>query len=137
MLSFPQFFFHRGSKICHYVVSCLLYFQFYFEAQSRNKQLRTGSYFLYQVFPGNTVTWQRLFIKSAKEAEYETVEKMIMFFREDRSFINCKEPKSGNTALHFACKLGHFVSNSFLHFYNLLNCMYPGNITLLLSVFLA
>lgn len=84
--------------------------QFYFEAPSRNKQLRAGSFFLYQVFPGNTVTWQRLFIKSAREAEFETVEKMIAFFREDSSFINCKEPKSGNTALHWACRMGHFVS---------------------------
>ncbi|KAL4225169.1 hypothetical protein ACF0H5_015861 [Mactra antiquata] len=83
-------------------------YEFFFEAQSRNKQLRTGSYFLYQVFPGNTSTWQRLFIKSAKEAEYETVEKMIAFFREDSSFINCREPKSGNTALHLACRMGHF-----------------------------
>lgn len=83
-------------------------FEFYFEAPSRNKQLRTGSFFLYQVFPGNTVTWQRLFIKSAREAEYETVEKMIAFFREDTSFINCREPKTGNTALHWACRMGHF-----------------------------
>ena len=87
-------------------------FQFYFEAQSRNKQLRTGTMFLYQVFPGNTVTWQRLFIKSAREAEFETVEKMIAFFREHSSFINCKEPKSGNTGLHYAARSGHFVSCS-------------------------
>ncbi|XP_053383962.1 uncharacterized protein LOC123536322 isoform X2 [Mercenaria mercenaria] len=83
-------------------------FEFYFEAQSRNKQLKTGSYFLYQVFPGNTSTWQRLFIKSARDSEYETVEKMIAFFREDSSFINCREPKTGNTALHLACRMGHF-----------------------------
>ena len=87
------------------------FFQFYFEAQSRNKQLRAGSFFLYQVFPGNTVTWQRLFIKSAREAEYETVEKMIAFFREDSTFINSKEPKTGHTALHWACRMGHFVSS--------------------------
>ncbi|XP_060562776.1 uncharacterized protein LOC132722318 isoform X2 [Ruditapes philippinarum] len=83
-------------------------FEFYFEAQSRNKQLKTGSFFLYQVFPGNTSTWQRLFIKSARDCEYETVEKMIGFFREDSSFINCREPKTGNTALHLACRMGHF-----------------------------
>ncbi|KAH3877689.1 uncharacterized protein LOC127872130 isoform X2 [Dreissena polymorpha] len=83
-------------------------FEFYFEAPSRNKQLRSGSFFLYQVFPGNTVTWQRLFIKSAREAEYETVEKMIAFFREDSTFVNCKEPKTGHTALHWASRMGHF-----------------------------
>ncbi|XP_052800681.1 uncharacterized protein LOC128231667 isoform X2 [Mya arenaria] len=83
-------------------------FEFFFEAPSRNKQLRTGSFFLYQVFPGNTSTWQRLFIKSARDNEYETVEKMIAFFRDDTSFVNSREPKTGNTALHWACRMGHF-----------------------------
>ncbi|WAR01827.1 Y381-like protein [Mya arenaria] len=84
-------------------------FEFFFEAPSRNKQLRTGSFFLYQVFPGNTSTWQRLFIKSARDNEYETVEKMIAFFRDDTSFVNSREPKTGNTALHWACRMGHFL----------------------------
>ena len=95
------------------ISSCYV-FQFFFEAQSRNKQLKTGTQFLYQVFPGNTVTWQRLFIKSAREAEFETVEKMIAFFKEHSSFINCKEPKSGNTGLHHAARSGHFVSKIYL-----------------------
>ena len=38
------------------------------------------------------------------------MEKMIAFFREHSSFINCREPKSGNTALHNAARSGHFVS---------------------------
>lgn len=80
------------------------------EAPSRNKQLKAGAKFLYQVFPGNTGSWQRLFIKSARDNEFETVEKMIVFFQSHPQFINAKEPKSGNTALHWACRNGHFVS---------------------------
>ncbi|KAK7491465.1 hypothetical protein BaRGS_00017294 [Batillaria attramentaria] len=83
-------------------------FEFYYEAPSRNKQLKAGTVFLYQVFPGSTITWQRLFIKSARDNEYDTVEKMIVFFRGHSSFINSKEPKTGHTALHWACRNGHF-----------------------------
>ncbi|KAK7098620.1 uncharacterized protein [Littorina saxatilis] len=83
-------------------------YEFYYEAPSRNKQLKAGTVFLYQVFPGSTVTWQRLFIKSARENEIDTVEKMITFFRGHSSFINSKEPKTGHTALHWACRNGHF-----------------------------
>ncbi|KAK3602636.1 hypothetical protein CHS0354_034226 [Potamilus streckersoni] len=83
-------------------------YEFFFEAPSRNKQLKTGTLFLYQVFPGNTATWQRLFIKSARENEYETLEKMIVFFKEHPAFISSRESKTGNTALHWACRLGHF-----------------------------
>ncbi|KAK3101728.1 hypothetical protein FSP39_005894 [Pinctada imbricata] len=83
-------------------------FEIYVEAPSRNKQLKAGVKFLYQVFPGNTTSWQRLFIKSARDNEFETVEKMIVFFQSHPQFINAKEPKSGNTALHWACRNGHF-----------------------------
>ncbi|XP_055998277.1 uncharacterized protein LOC125647533 isoform X2 [Ostrea edulis] len=83
-------------------------YEIYIEAPSRNKQLKAGIKFLYQVFPGNTGSWQRLFIKSARDNEFETVEKMIIFFQSHPQFINAKEPKSGNTALHWACRNGHF-----------------------------
>lgn len=83
-------------------------YEIYMEAPSRNKQLKAGAKFLYQVFPGNTGSWQRLFIKSARDNEFETVEKMIVFFQSHPQFINAKEPKSGNTALHWACRNGHF-----------------------------
>ncbi|XP_076450581.1 uncharacterized protein LOC143286742 [Babylonia areolata] len=83
-------------------------FEFYYEAPSRNKQLKAGTVFLYQVFPGSTVTWQRLFIKAARDNEFDTVEKMITFFRGHNSFINSREPKTGHTALHWACRNGHF-----------------------------
>ncbi|XP_061182605.1 uncharacterized protein LOC133190936 [Saccostrea echinata] len=83
-------------------------YEIFLEAPSRNKQLKAGIKFLYQVFPGNTGSWQRLFIKSARDNEFETVEKMIIFFQSHPQFINAKEPKSGNTALHWACRNGHF-----------------------------
>ncbi|XP_052066322.1 uncharacterized protein LOC127705978 isoform X4 [Mytilus californianus] len=83
-------------------------YEIYVEASSRNKQLKAGQQFLYQVFHGNTVSWQRLFIKAARDNEYETVEKMIVFFQSHPAFINSKEPKSANTALHWACRNGHF-----------------------------
>ncbi|XP_005093507.2 uncharacterized protein LOC101862335 [Aplysia californica] len=83
-------------------------YEFYYEAPSRNKHLKAGTVFLYQVFPGNTSNWQRMFIKAARENEIETVEKMITFFKNNPSFINSKEPKTGHTALHHAARHGHF-----------------------------
>ncbi|XP_071099543.1 uncharacterized protein [Haliotis cracherodii] len=83
-------------------------YEFYLEAPSRNKQLKAGTVFLYQVFPGNTIAWQRMFIRAAKDNEYAIVEKMISFFKGTPSFINCREPKTGNTALHWASRNGHY-----------------------------
>ncbi|XP_050411091.1 uncharacterized protein LOC126825502 [Patella vulgata] len=83
-------------------------YDIYIEASSRNKQLKNGTRFLYQVFPGNTTTWQRHFIKCARENDYDTVDKMITFFKGQGSFINCREPKSGMTALHWASREGHY-----------------------------
>jgi ankyrin repeat protein len=37
----------------------------------------------------------------------DTVKKLVVFFKRDGEFINSKEPGSGNTALHFACRNGH------------------------------
>ena len=39
-------------------------FQIYLEAQSRNKQLKPDTNFLYQVFPGNYLTWQKVYFSS-------------------------------------------------------------------------
>ena len=83
--------------------------QFYYEAPSRNKHLKAGTVFLYQVFPGNYTNWQRTFIRAARENQMETVDKMITFFRSSTDFINAKEPKTGHTALHHAARHGHFV----------------------------
>ena len=71
--------------------------------------------FLYQVFPGHTVQWHRLFFKSVRNGDFDVVKKMVMFFEESHpGFIHEKEMPSGNTALHVAAKYGHFVS-SFAH----------------------
>ncbi|XP_041366840.1 uncharacterized protein LOC121381572 [Gigantopelta aegis] len=83
-------------------------YDLFFEAQSRNKHFKTGTQFLYQVFPGNTITWNRMFIRAAKENEADTIEKLLTFFRGHPKFINSREPKTGNTALHCACRFGHY-----------------------------
>lgn len=72
--------------------------------------LKSGSVMLYQVFPGNHVGWHRQFIKSIKENEVESVKNIITFFKTQKSFINAKETNSGNTALHYACRHGCYVS---------------------------
>ena len=72
--------------------------------------MKLGSTFLYQVFPTSLLTWHKVFIKAARENELETVQRMVVFFKHQPSFINCREPQSGNSALHWTCKLGHYVS---------------------------
>ncbi|CAL1541164.1 unnamed protein product [Lymnaea stagnalis] len=83
-------------------------YDFYFEALSRNKYLKAGSIFLYQVFPGNSLSWEHMFIKAARENELDRVERMVQFFPSDFSFINSRDTKTGQTALHMAARHGHF-----------------------------
>ncbi|XP_067933694.1 uncharacterized protein [Watersipora subatra] len=82
------------------------HYDFFFEASSRNKVLKSGSVMLYQVFPGNHIAWHKQCLKSIKENEIDTVKNMITFFKTQLSFINAKETNTGNTALHYACKNG-------------------------------
>nr|XP_006813042.1 PREDICTED: ankyrin-3-like [Saccoglossus kowalevskii] len=87
-------------------------YEMYFESQSRNKTLKAGSIFLYQVFPGNTLQWELLYFKAAKMGELDTVQKLVVFFKSKRpTFINAKEKRTGNTALHWAARNGHYNSN--------------------------
>lgn len=83
-------------------------YKIFVQSSSRNKILKAGSLFLYQIFPGNTLPGQRLFFKAAKTAELDTMQKLVSFFQSDRTFIDSKELGSGNTALHIACRQGHF-----------------------------
>ncbi|KAL5006741.1 hypothetical protein ScPMuIL_015547 [Solemya velum] len=83
-------------------------YEFYFESTSRNKHLKAGSTFIYQVFPGTTAAFQKLFIKMARENELESVEKMLLFFKSHPTFPNSKEPKTRNTALHCCSRNGHY-----------------------------
>ncbi|RMX55734.1 hypothetical protein pdam_00015503 [Pocillopora damicornis] len=83
-------------------------YEIYFESSSRNKTLKAGSWFLYQIFPGTTLQCQRLLFKAAKTGELDTVQKLVAFFNADKDFIKSKEHGSGNTALHMACRHGHF-----------------------------
>nr|XP_026689433.1 uncharacterized protein LOC100182602 isoform X2 [Ciona intestinalis] len=90
-------------------------YEFYFESKSRNKTLRTGATFLYQVFPGNTNQWQRLFFKAVRDGDTDVVKKMVIFFKDSHpDFILSKEIKSGNTALHAAARFGHFEIAKYL-----------------------
>ncbi|XP_077994506.1 uncharacterized protein LOC144448226 [Glandiceps talaboti] len=84
-------------------------YEMYFESPSRNKTLRAGSVFMYQVFPGNTLQWEILYFKAAKMGELDTVQKLVVFFKKKRpSFINAKEKRTGNTALHWGARNGHY-----------------------------
>ena len=35
----------------------------------------------------------------------------ILFFHQNKQFVNCKDPETGNTALHLASRHGQFVSS--------------------------
>jgi len=70
--------------------------------------------FLYQVFPGNTHQWQRLFYKAVRDGEFDVVKKMVLFFSTSHpDFITSREANSGNTVLHVGARFGHFVSIRF------------------------
>jgi ankyrin repeat protein len=95
------------TEIVH--VACFEYphYELYFESTSRNKVLRSGSKFLYQVFPGTLSQCQQLLRLSAKRGDMKTLQKLINFFKLDKSFVNSSDD-SGNTALHLASRHGHF-----------------------------
>ncbi|EDV28638.1 uncharacterized protein TRIADDRAFT_51756 [Trichoplax adhaerens] len=82
-------------------------YEVYFESPSRNKMLKVGTKFVYQVFPGNTLICERLYHRAAKMGELDTIKKLVIFFKKAESFVNSREKRSGNTALHLACKHGH------------------------------
>lgn len=82
--------------------------EIFFESSSRNKMLKAGSLFVYQVFPGTTSQCQRLLFKASKTGELDIVQKLVAFFHLDKTFVDSKEHSSGNTALHMACRHGHF-----------------------------
>ncbi|KAK2566816.1 Poly [ADP-ribose] polymerase tankyrase-2 [Acropora cervicornis] len=68
----------------------------------------SGDHPNYEVFPGTTLQCQRLLFRAAKTGELDTVQKLVAFFNSDKDFIKSKEHGSGNTALHMACRHGHF-----------------------------
>ncbi|XP_078685031.1 uncharacterized protein LOC144918296 [Branchiostoma floridae x Branchiostoma belcheri] len=84
-------------------------YQIFVESPSRNKLLKTGSVFLYQVFPCSTLQWQRMMMKAGKEGDDEMMNKLVSFFRVSHpSFINSQEASTGNSVLHVASRAGHF-----------------------------
>ncbi|XP_030845217.1 uncharacterized protein LOC754486 isoform X2 [Strongylocentrotus purpuratus] len=90
-------------------------YEIYVESPSKNKLLKAGSIFLYQVFPGNYLQWENLFFKACKVGEYDTVYKLIVFFQEKKpNFINAREKKTGNMGLHMAARNGHYDIALFL-----------------------
>ncbi|RXN00140.1 Ankycorbin [Acipenser ruthenus] len=66
--------------------------------------------FLYQVFPGSASHWQQLVFKALRSRDYTAVKDMVLFFRTTHNeVINTEDPSTGNTALHLACRSGHFL----------------------------
>eukprot|EP00794_Sanderia_malayensis_P010823 gene10823-11975_t len=89
-------------------------FEIFLDSGSRNKALKAGSKFLYQVFPGNSLQSQRQMYKAAKAGELNIVKKLIGFFEKEHKFVNSRDQNSGNTSLHVACRNGHFAIVLFL-----------------------
>ncbi|XP_071500405.1 uncharacterized protein [Diadema antillarum] len=90
-------------------------YQIFVESPSKNKLLKSGSIFLYQVFPGNSLQWEALFFKACKVGEMDTVQKLVVFFQDKKpGFINAKEKKTGNIGLHMAVRNGHYHIALFL-----------------------
>ncbi|XP_019852908.1 PREDICTED: uncharacterized protein LOC100641129 isoform X2 [Amphimedon queenslandica] len=85
----------------------------YFESTSRNRVLKKGSKFLYQVFPGTPDQCERLLRKSAKNGNLEMLQKLVSFFKSERGFIENVD-ECGNTALHLAARNGHLDCTHYL-----------------------
>lgn len=79
-------------------------YQIFLESNSPNKMLKTGTLFLYQVFPDTNGHCEKLLQQSAKYGHIKTVQRLISFFGNDYNFINSAAEKTENTALHLACK---------------------------------
>jgi hypothetical protein len=73
--------------------------------------MHTNSVFLYQIFPSTMTTWQKSFMKAVKENEYDAIHRMVVFFRTMPAFINGAEAFTGDTGLHWACRLGYYVNS--------------------------
>ena len=81
------------------------------ECLSNNKILKKGTTFLYQVFPDNIAFYHDLLMKSCRERDIDSVQRLIEFFSKfNPSFINLKERSNGNSALHIAAQNGYFVN---------------------------
>ncbi|XP_065056315.1 uncharacterized protein LOC135684610 [Rhopilema esculentum] len=89
-------------------------YEIYLDCGSKNKALKKGTKFLYQVFPGNSMQCQRLLYKAAKNGELESVQKLVAFFEKSHNFVNSRDKKSGNTAMHVACRNGQLEIVEFL-----------------------
>ncbi|KAK6482400.1 hypothetical protein HHUSO_G15403 [Huso huso] len=84
-------------------------YKIFLESDSKNKILKKNSTFLYQVFPGSASHWQQLVFKALRSRDYTAVKDMVLFFRTTHNeVINTEDPSTGNTALHLACRSGHF-----------------------------
>ena len=80
----------------------------YFESLTRNRTLKPGHHFLYQLFPGSQKFLQKVYHKRVKAGDLLTVRKLIKFYDDSQNFIDSADVVSGNTALHLAIKFAHF-----------------------------
>ncbi|XP_063684870.1 uncharacterized protein LOC134819039 [Bolinopsis microptera] len=83
-------------------------FVVYFESHTRNRTLKPGQEFLYQLFPGSQVFLQKVYHKRVKAGDLLTVKKLIKFYDHAPEFIDSKDIWTGNTGLHLAVKYSHF-----------------------------
>jgi hypothetical protein len=82
---------------------------------SNKKILKKGTVFLYQVFPQNISFYHRFLIKACHENDLETVRRLVEFFATfDLAFVNLRETKSLNSALHIAALNGFFVISPYV-----------------------
>ena len=57
----------------------------------------------------DVVVMLQVFLKAVRENEVETVERMLVFFRNENQFVNHRETTTLNAPLHTSCKLGYYV----------------------------
>jgi ankyrin repeat protein len=82
-------------------------YEIFVEIQSPNKLLKTGSQYLYQVFPADKSIWNKSLLSAVSEDDLEAVNRMTLFLANDTNFLNATDPKTGNSALHVASSLGY------------------------------
>ena len=83
-------------------------YEIYFESLTKNRTLKPGHKFLYQLFPGSQLFLQKVYHKRVKAGDLLTVKKLLRFYDNSAEFIDSQEANSGNTGLHIATKCGFF-----------------------------
>ena len=79
----------------------------FLEFSGGNRRLSEGTNFLYQIFPSNLSMYVQQLINAAKTGRVKSVKTLLSFFLPTwPKFINEKDQKTGDTALHVAAQAG-------------------------------